>query len=76
MFVNAGAQNWQGRATILQVPGDCNDDNEKPDHRPVQAEFDLSGSGGNPPTKAELLQRIEEIERQILQLKALIQRML
>lgn len=74
VFVNAGARNWQGRATILQVPGDCNDDNEKPDHRPVQAEFDLSGSGGVP-TKAELLQQLQEVERQLQQLRALIERL-
>ena len=74
VFVNAAARNWQGSAIILQVPGDCNDDNEKPDHRPVQAEFNLSGSGGVP-TKAELLQQVQEVERQLQQLRALIERL-
>lgn len=74
VFVNAGARTWQGRATILQVPGDCNDDNDKPDHRPVQAEFNLSGGSGTP-TKAELLQQLQEVERQLQQLRALLERL-
>jgi endonuclease/exonuclease/phosphatase family metal-dependent hydrolase len=75
VFVNAGARNWQITSTILQVPGDCQDDNDKPDHRPVQAEFNLSGGGSTVPTRAELLQQLQEVERQLQQLRTLLERL-
>jgi hypothetical protein len=74
VFVNAAARAWQPVSTIIQEPGDCNDDNEKPDHRPLKAEFDLS-SGGTVATKVELLRKIEALEHQLQELKVLTQRL-
>jgi len=45
-----------------------------PDHRPLRAEFEL-GAVAPAPTRAELLERIEALERQMLELKSLIQRL-
>lgn len=76
VFVNSAAKVWRPVSTILQEAGDCNDDNEKPDHRPLKAEFDLSGEV-EPSTvsRADLLRKIEELERQTQELKALVQRL-
>lgn len=76
VFVNVPARDWRGVSTILQETGDCNDDAQKPDHRPLRAEFDLSGAPPvGTPTKAEILQRIEELERQLQQLKEMVNRL-
>ncbi len=53
---------------------DCRNVAANPDHRPLRAEFEL-GAVAPVPTRAELLERIEALERQILELKTLIQRL-
>lgn len=79
VFVNAPARAWLPVSTILQEAGDCNDDNEKPDHRPLKAEFEMSGGTGGggtgAVTKADILRKIEELERQLQELKAMAQRL-
>jgi hypothetical protein len=78
VFVNPAANLWQASSVILQEAGDCQDDNQKPDHRPLKAEFELGAPVTPPaplPTRAEILQRIEELERQILALKELVRRL-
>lgn len=71
VFVNAAARAWAGTSEILVEPNDCDDTPLTSDHRPVVARFNASGlpptSGG--PTREELLRRIEEMERQLQQLK-------
>src|SRR5262245_4534333 len=57
---------------ILQEANDCGNVAANPDHQPLRAEFEL-GSVAPAPTRAELLQRIEAMERQIVELKGLIQ---
>jgi endonuclease/exonuclease/phosphatase family metal-dependent hydrolase len=75
VFVNAAARAWQPVSVILQESGDCTIDNERPDHRPLKAEFDLSGSGLGVVTKADILRKIEDLERQLQELKGLAQRL-
>jgi hypothetical protein len=43
--------------------------------RPLKAEFDLLGSGAGAVTKADILRKIEDLERQLQELKALTQRL-
>jgi len=59
-----------------QETGDCGNATANPDHRPLRAEFEFGAvAPAPPPTRAELLERIEAIERQMLELKTLIQRL-
>ncbi|MCA1568255.1 MAG: endonuclease/exonuclease/phosphatase [Acidobacteria bacterium] len=41
VFVSSPAQSWPATSEIIVVPGDCPDDNETPDHRPVIAKFEM-----------------------------------
>jgi hypothetical protein len=75
VFVSVAARPFALTSEILQEANDCGLAAANPDYRPVKAEFDFIGGPANTgPTKAELLLRIEALERQILELKALIQR--
>jgi hypothetical protein len=85
VFVNVSARPFALTSEIIQEANDCGNADVNPDHRPVKAEFDFIGAPANTgpantgpantgPTRADLLQRIEALERQILELKALIQR--
>lgn len=74
IFVNSLAQGWSGTSEILVEPNDCVSSPLTSDHRPVRGIFNIGG--GEPPlTRDELLRRIEEIERQLNQLKEAIRRM-
>jgi endonuclease/exonuclease/phosphatase family metal-dependent hydrolase len=76
VFVNQAASGWPATSVIIEEQGDCDDDEFKPDHRPVKAEFELGGAApGPPPTKAEILQRVEDLERQLRQLKEAVRRL-
>ncbi len=66
---------WRASSEILVTPGDFPDDSSTPDHRPVQAAFDIS-----PPTtisieelKAKLLARIAALEAEIAALRAIVE---
>lgn len=75
VFVSVAARPFALTSEILQEANDCGNAAVNPDHRPLKAEFDFIGVPADPaPTRAELLQRIEALERQILELKALLQR--
>jgi hypothetical protein len=78
IFVSAGARPLALTSEILQAANDCGNVAVNPDHRPLRAEFEL-GAVATAPTKAELLQRIEVLERQmqeqIQELRTLIQRL-
>jgi hypothetical protein len=74
VFVNTAARPLALTSVILQEANDCGNAAANPDHRPLRAEFEL-GAVAPAPTRAELLQRIEAIERQIQELRTLIQRM-
>ena len=71
---------WKGTSTILEVEGDepadendFDDDDESPDHRPVDAVFSFPGTPppGTTP-KAKMLERIQKLENELSELKALI----
>jgi hypothetical protein len=74
IFVNAAAQSWSGTTEILVAPNDCNPSPLTSDHRPVIGRFNM-GDAVPPLTKEQLLRKIEEIERQLIQLKDAIRRL-
>jgi endonuclease/exonuclease/phosphatase family metal-dependent hydrolase len=74
VFVNTAARPLALNSVILQEANDCGNVAANPDHRPLRAEFEL-GAVTPAPTRAELLQRIEALEHQMLELKTLIQRL-
>jgi hypothetical protein len=75
VFVNAAAQSWAGTSEILVEPNDCDPSPQTSDHRPVVGRFNAAGVAGGRPTREELLRRIEEIERQLQQLKEAVRQM-
>lgn len=76
IFVNAAAQSWAGTSEILVEPNDCDPSPRTSDHRPVVGRFNAAGVvGGGRPTREQLLRRIEEIERQLNQLKEAVRQM-
>jgi len=76
VFANAAARPLALTSVILQEANDCGNVAANPDHRPLRTEFELGAVAPAPgPTRAELLQQIETLERQILGLKTLIQRL-
>lgn len=76
VFVNVAAQAWSGSSQILVEPNDCVASPLTSDHRPVVGTFNMSGiAQPTQPTKDQLLRRIEEIERQLNQLKETIRQM-
>jgi endonuclease/exonuclease/phosphatase family protein len=66
IFVNSGAQSWSGSSQIIVEPNDCDASPLTSDHRPLVGTFNISAG---PLTKEQLLRKIEEIERQLTQLK-------
>lgn len=75
IFVNTAAQSWSGTSEILVVPNDCDPSPLTSDHRPVIGRFNIAGDGGPRFTKEEILRKIEEIERQLIQLKEAVRRL-
>jgi endonuclease/exonuclease/phosphatase family metal-dependent hydrolase len=73
-FVNAAARPFALASEILQAANDCGNAAANPDHLPLRTEFEL-GAIAPAPTRAEILQRLEAIERQIQELRTLIQRL-
>jgi hypothetical protein len=71
VFVNAVAQSWSGTSEIVVEPNDCVASPLTSDHRPLIGTFNMGGGGPGGPrlTKEQLLRKIEEIERQLIQLK-------
>jgi len=63
-----------GTSEVLQVPGDCPDDDRTPDHRPVRALLTI-GNGDEPSLKQQILDRIAQMERELAELKALLEQM-
>lgn len=75
VFVNAAAQAWAGTSEILVEPGDCDPSPQTSDHRPVIGRFNMGGAGAGQPAREQLMRRIEEIERQLQQLKEAVRQM-
>jgi hypothetical protein len=75
VFVSMRARPFALTSEILQETNDCGNAMVNSNYRPLKAEFDFIGAPSNSgPTRAELLQRIEALEREILELKALMQK--
>lgn len=75
IFVNAAAQSWSGTSEIIVEQNDCVASPLTSDHRPLVGRFNMGGNGGILITKDQLLRRIEEIERQLVQLKDTVRSM-
>ncbi len=72
-FVSGTATEWSPTSTILMAqPGFCPDDNTMPDHRPLMATFDLSGSEQSG-LRQSLLERITAIERELEELRHIVE---
>jgi hypothetical protein len=74
VFVNTAVRPLALTAVILQETGDCDNAAANSDHRPLKAELKF-GAVAPARTNAELLELIEALEREMLELKTLIQRM-
>jgi len=82
-FVAGAAQGWHGVSEILFPElSYCPDTPSTSDHRPILARFDLSGgpgqdpdpgSGGFDAKKQEILQKIQALEQELAELKALVE---
>lgn len=88
VFANAGALAWARNSTILTREEDCADVEGMPDHFPVLALFDLprvSPEAAAPPevspvssprvTKSQILERIGAIEKELAELRRLVEGM-
>jgi hypothetical protein len=67
-----------GESEIIVEPGDFPDNGRTPDHRPILATLTIGAEGATPPTpptitREELLQRLGELERQVADLRQLIE---
>ena len=63
-----------GASEVLEVPGDCPDDDRTSDHRPIRAVLTI-GHGGTPSLREQILDRIAQMERDLAELKALLEQM-
>lgn len=76
IFVNGAAQAWSGTSEILVVPNDCDASPLTSDHRPVLGTFNMGSVPGGPQlTKEQILRKIEELERQLTELKDMVRRL-
>jgi endonuclease/exonuclease/phosphatase family metal-dependent hydrolase len=85
VFAAQGARMWLGQSSIEVVAGDCPDPGpQQTDHRPVRGEFRMRSGPPSPvppppagaqPSRQELLRRIEALEQQLRELRALVERL-
>ena len=79
VFVAGAAQGWQGVGEILfPQPTYCPDTASTSDHRPVLARFELAGGqgpggGGIDAAKQQILQKIQALEQELAELRALVE---
>ncbi len=82
VFVSGPATTWHGRSEIIVVDGDCPDNNETSDHRPIRADFDLPAAApATAPTTApaatELetaIAKLERLEQELREVRELLER--
>lgn len=74
VFVSGAAQGWQAESEIL-FPEDsyCPDTASTSDHRPVLARFTLGDIDEEETSKEEILQKIQELEQKLAELRALVE---
>ncbi|WP_428307990.1 endonuclease/exonuclease/phosphatase family protein [Lacipirellula sp.] len=86
VFVSGDAAGWTYKSSILQEQGDFPDDAVKSDHRPIDAIFTFDSQSPSAPVPAEaaasdgaehdsaaLLQRIEKLEKELEELRGLLE---
>ena len=73
VFVSDDAKNWAVSSTILVEPNDFPDTNKTSDHRPVRARFNLAQ--GEIVTKQDILDRIGDLEKNIEELKRMVEQL-
>jgi hypothetical protein len=72
-FVSGAAQQWSSSSSILfPEPSYCSNEASRSDHRPMLAAFEL-GAPRPAATKEQLLERLENIQRELDSLKRLIE---
>lgn len=75
VFVSGAAQGWQAESEILFPESSyCPDTPSTSDHRPVLARFDLVGEPPPAPSgKEAVMRKIEALERELAELRALVE---
>jgi hypothetical protein len=74
-FVAGAAQRWRASSEILAPEESyCPSDQNRSDHRPVLAQFQLSGNG-QPSARQLLLVHIQRLDEELSALKALLEQM-
>ena len=73
VFASRDTKTWAVSSTILVEPGDFPDDDQKSDHRPVRARFNLSAV--EVVSKQDILDKIAQIQQQLEMLKQLTERL-
>lgn len=74
VFVSSGAMTWKASSEIIVIPGDCPDNDQTSDHRPLKAIFSLPETV-EVATKEQILRRLEAIQNEVVQLRALVQQL-
>lgn len=72
VFVGGDAQGWVSESAIIIRDGDFPDDITTSDHRPVQAQFIIEATTV---TKEMLLERIDALESELADLRALVEQL-
>ena len=78
VFLANAAGAITGSAEVLEVSGDCPDTTVAPAHRPVRTVLTVGSNDDNddePSLKEQILQRIAQLERELAELKALVERL-
>lgn len=75
IFVSGAARDWDMISEIVVREGDFPDDELTSDHRPVLGVFIVTQSPIQGMTRAEILARIEELEAELAQLRAMLEEM-
>lgn len=71
VFVGGDAQSWLGESLIIVRDDDFPDDVATSDHRPILVQFSFDPA----PTKAEILERIDRLEQELAELRALVEQL-
>jgi len=71
VFVTSAALPWKATSQVIVVQGDCPDNAQTSDHRPVKTIFSLP-QAMQVASKEELLSRIEAIQLEVVRLRALV----
>ena len=74
VFVSGEAKRWQAQSTIDARTGDCPDDANKSDHRPVTAKFAMTVLPQQPLNRREeILPRVRNLEERLRQVREIVE---